>query len=131
MTDVRDLLVAWRHRADVFATHGAGQTATTIKALAAELESAIRAEDEQPLTLREGSAASGFSVDHLGRLVREGKIRNVGRKFAPRILRVDLPTRPGHHRQVASVDRTEYDPAADARSLRERRLQRGGAHGTT
>jgi hypothetical protein len=43
------------------------------------------------LNLRQASAESGYSPDHLGRLVRDGKIPNAGRPNAPRIRRTDLP----------------------------------------
>ena len=45
----------------------------------------------EPLTLREAAGEAGYSEDHLGRLVREGKIPNAGRPGAPRILRANLP----------------------------------------
>ena len=49
--------------------------------------------DFQAETLSLGNAAreSGYSVDYLGRLVREGRIPNAGRPNAPKIKRSDLP----------------------------------------
>jgi len=49
--------------------------------------------DFQAETLSLGNAAreSGYSVDYLGRLVREGRIPNAGRPNAPKIRRSDLP----------------------------------------
>ena len=41
--------------------------------------------------LVEAARESGYSADHLGRLVRDGKIPNAGRPGAPRIARRDLP----------------------------------------
>ncbi|MDE2782551.1 MAG: hypothetical protein OXK77_06320, partial [Gemmatimonadota bacterium] len=39
----------------------------------------------------EAARESGYSADHLGRLVRDGRIPNAGRPGAPRIARTDLP----------------------------------------
>lgn len=68
------------------------------------------------LTLREAAGESGYSPDHLSRLVREGRLPNVGRKHAPRVLRSDLPRRL--KAKVANGKVDAYDAAADARSLR-------------
>ncbi|MFZ5625226.1 MAG: hypothetical protein ACOY71_12525 [Gemmatimonadota bacterium] len=45
---------------------------------------------DEPLTLKEAARLTGYSIDHLCRLVREGKLANVGRKHAPRVRRGDL-----------------------------------------
>ncbi len=49
------------------------------------------AEASELLNLQEAARESGYSADHLGRLVREGRISNAGRPNAPRIRRADLP----------------------------------------
>ena len=51
--------------------------------------------ENTPLNLQQGAAESGYSADHLGRLVKNGEITNAGRENAPKILRKDLPRRPG------------------------------------
>ncbi|HSU92218.1 MAG TPA: hypothetical protein VLI43_00825, partial [Gemmatimonadaceae bacterium] len=80
------------------------------------------------LSLRRAAAESGYTADHLGRLLREGKLANAGRVNSPRIRRGDLPIKVRH--AVASDAGRSYDPDTDARSLVSR-LQHGGAHGTT
>jgi hypothetical protein len=47
-----------------------------------------------PLTLSEAAAESGYSVDHLSRLLRSNRLPNAGRRYSPRIRRGDLPRRP-------------------------------------
>ena len=85
----------------------------------ADIEMIVADAAAKRLTLQEAAELSGYSADHLGRLLRDGKLRNVGRKHAPRILLGDLPKRipkclaPGLSRS--------YDPLTDARSLRVRR----------
>ncbi len=60
-------------------------------ALADELESALHATDGALLTLTEAAVETGYSADHLGWLVRNGRIPNHGRPNAPRVRRIDLP----------------------------------------
>jgi len=61
------------------------------KLAAVELEQALKTLGEETLTLVEAAAISGYSADHLGSLVKHGRLRNYGRKNAPRIRRADLP----------------------------------------
>jgi hypothetical protein len=87
-----ELRVKWRARRDEFARFQAAVNGATLcDELLADLDSAIRACDDELLTLDEASQISGYSADHLGRLVREGKISNAGRPGAPRIRRAALP----------------------------------------
>jgi hypothetical protein len=72
-----------------------------LDAVLGDLELLFAQEEEFALTLREAARESGYSVDHLARLVREGTIPNAGRPRAPRISRKDLPRKasslPGRH----------------------------------
>lgn len=79
---------------------------------------------ETRLCLSEAASRSGYSVEHLGRLIRQGRLPNAGRWGAPRIRAADLPRKP-----PALVQRgpRSYDPGADARTLLDR--QRGGSDG--
>ncbi|MBM4185150.1 MAG: hypothetical protein FJ207_13190 [Gemmatimonadetes bacterium] len=88
------LYQGWREKAELFRRHGHEATARTYEACSAELEAALRDGDEQLLDLQEAARESGYSSDHLGRLVRDGKIPNAGRRHAPKIRRGDLPRRP-------------------------------------
>jgi hypothetical protein len=95
--------------------------------LLAELESAVRSRDDELLTLPAAASVSGYTVDHLARLIRQGKLPNAGRKHAPRICRRDVPPKS---RDGASVrTRHRYNTDTDARSLMHR-LQHGGVHGS-
>lgn len=58
------------------------------------IEEALDSAQNEALTLQAAAEESGYSSDHLGRLVREGKIPNAGRPNAPRIKRGDLPIKP-------------------------------------
>lgn len=85
----------------------------------ADLEQIARDEQADELTLTAAAAISGYSTEHLGRLLRDGTIPNAGRKHSPRIRRSDLPIRP--KRRVAHANGASYDVLTDARSLRVRR----------
>lgn len=87
--------------------------------IVADLEKIAQGEQDVALTLGAAAAISGYSTEHLGRLLRDGIIPNAGRKHSPRILRSDLPIRP--KRRVAHANGTSYDVLTDARSLRVRR----------
>jgi hypothetical protein len=62
---------------------------------AAELERTIGEAENETLTLTQASYTSGYSTDHLGRMIREGKLPNAGRKGSPRIRVRDLPRKAG------------------------------------
>jgi hypothetical protein len=123
-----DLRAKWRARRDEFARFRASvDGATLCDELLAELESAIQARGDTTLTLSDASSVSGYTVDHLARLIRQGRIPNGGRPGAPRIRVRDLPVRPDRSEDDATSSTRRYDPRTDARSLSNRRL--GVSHG--
>jgi hypothetical protein len=101
-----ELVPEWRSAADVIRVHNPG-SAAAYEHCAMMLESALTAVENSVLTLQEGAKLSGYSADHLRKLV--GKtIPNAGRKHAPKIRRGDLPVKPGRKSE------SSYDPSADA-----------------
>lgn len=94
--DPRSLPTRWQTKAKELRQLGAEPTAKVLERCAADLEEAYRDWNLQPLTLQEAAKESGYSTDHLGRLVRDGTIPNAGEKHSPRIRRGDLPRKPGH-----------------------------------
>ncbi len=99
---------AWRTRARTIRRYGGDTQAVALEACAADLEAALRQRDDTTLTLIEAARESGYSADHLGRLVREGKIPNAGRPGVPRIALRDLPRK-------AQGPVTESDPVEHPR----------------
>lgn len=87
-----DLPGIWRERAEGLRRYSV-PAANAYEDAAAELEQALQALDAETLTLVEAAALCGYSTDHLGSLVRNGKLRNYGRKGSPRIRRSDLPVK--------------------------------------
>ena len=88
---VESLPVAWRKRAKALRRYGGDTPAVALDRCADDLEATLRERDETTLSLVEAARKSGYSADHLGRLVRDGRIPNAGRPGAPRIARAHLP----------------------------------------
>ena len=81
---------AWRDRADLIRPY-AEASATAFEEAARELEDLLRDRENELLNLRQGAKASGYSDDHLGHLIRIGKLTNYGKRGAPKVRRGDLP----------------------------------------
>ena len=90
-TSVKTLPAAWRRQAKALRRYGGERPAAALESCAADLEATLVERDETTYSLVEAAQESGYSADHLGRLVRDGKIPNAGRPGAPRIARGDLP----------------------------------------
>jgi hypothetical protein len=113
-------LARWRERReDYHRLRASVDAAALIDEFLTDVDQVWRRHDDERLTLNEASAESGYSVDHLGRLLRDGKLTNVGRPRAPRVRRGDLPRRPRRQSgTLASASDLPYDVNADVRSLR-------------
>ena len=94
-TSIEILPDTWRTQAKTLREYGGETPAVALESCAAQLEAALRWRDETTLNLTEAARESGYSTDHLGRLVRGGKIPNAGRPGAPRIARRHLPRKTG------------------------------------
>ena len=67
-----------------------------IQRFLADLQNTELEEPSQLLNLTQASEFCGYSRQHLGRLVRSGQLQNYGRQRAPRVLRPELPKKPGY-----------------------------------
>jgi hypothetical protein len=110
--------------ADVFARsceslHGQVDAAALVREVVASIRAIREASLSEPISLTEAARRYGYSADHIGRLVRDRKVPNAGRKNAPRVRARDLIAhlKPKLARPTAKA----YDPDTDARSLRVRR----------
>ena len=90
--ELADLSASWRTLAATLRPY-ADAAAVAYERAADALDAALDAKNGARLTLREAARESGYSADHLGRLLRQGLIPNAGRPRAPRIRRADLPRR--------------------------------------
>jgi hypothetical protein len=91
-TDLPDL---WRREAGLYRRDGVDSLARMAERHAAELDAALRAGGDAVLSAREAARVSGYSADHLHRLVKAGRLTDYGRAHAPRYRRADLPSKPG------------------------------------
>lgn len=95
-----DLVREWRQQAAQYERDGLLPSARLLARVAAELEAVAGGET---VTLAEAARRSGYTADHLSRLEREGKLRNVGRKHAPRYLAADLPRKPSRMSEKSDI----------------------------
>jgi hypothetical protein len=91
-----ELIAKWTAQADEMRRRGSlVNGAALCEEFLADLRTLTEGEDDATLNLQEAARESGYSADHLGRLVRSGQIPNAGRPNAPRIRRGDLPRKAG------------------------------------
>jgi hypothetical protein len=83
----------WRALAAQQRRLGADAQARILDFCADELAAALLRGGDERLSLARAAKESGYSVDHLSRLLREGKIPNSGRPSKPLIRRGDLPVK--------------------------------------
>ncbi len=102
---VEGLPADWRRQAKSLRRYGGEAPAVAIERCADDLEATLRERDETTLSLVEAARESGYSRDHLGRLVRDGKIPNAGRPNAPRIARRHLPRKAPAQAPLAEAPR--------------------------
>ena len=120
-----DLFAKWEAEAVAMQRRGVLVNGSSLLTeVLADLRATLSMQADALLSLPEAASLSGYSVEHLGRLVREGRIPNNGRKGAPRVRRADLPRKPV---SLVSAGPRPYDPDADSRNLLDR--QRGGSNG--
>jgi hypothetical protein len=113
----------WSNRKDDFARLGAQvDGARIVDAFLADLRELRESEDGDRLTLSVAASISGYSKDHLARLIRRGILPNSGRKNRPLLMRKHVPKKPNN--SLARATDSGYDAVADARALRERQGER-------
>ncbi|MDE2763610.1 MAG: hypothetical protein OXK74_12635 [Gemmatimonadota bacterium] len=111
---VEGLPADWRQRAKALRRYGGETPATAIERCADDLEATIVERDETTFSLVEAARESGYSADHLGRLVRDGRIPNAGRPGAPRIARADLPRKAHLPAETPLADRPRRRDTSNA-----------------
>ena len=117
-----ELLARWQSRRAEWKRLGAHvEGAAVADEVIADLALLEQFEGEEVLSLSAACKESGYSRDHLARLIRQGTIPNAGRPNAPRVRRRDLPRKAA---VLQSVDESGISRAQIARSvvnsLRER-----------
>lgn len=113
-----NLVLRWTQQLEAFARVNAlVDGAKLVNDFLVDLRGLELAKEDPIVTLRAAAKESGYSVEHLARMVRQGKIPNAGRRNAPRIRVADLPVR----RSLARDRVGSYNVDTDARTLRNGR----------
>lgn len=86
----------WRDDAATLRCRGAPRQADALESAADELDDRLRAWRLEALTPAQAAEESGYTADHIRRLIRGERVPNAGDDTAPKIRRRDLPRKPGH-----------------------------------
>lgn len=105
---VEELRAKWTAEAQAMdRRRGLVSGSALIAEMLADIEAVLVGREDELLSVDEAARASGYSAEHLGRLVREGRIpdrRPPGTQGRLLFRRGDLPTKPGRrHTPVADV----------------------------
>jgi hypothetical protein len=111
------LVARWRQTATLLRDEGCQDAAKNKERCADELERCLNDLGNTALSVQEAARESGYSEEHVRRVLRERPALNCGRAGKPKIRRCDLPRKPA---AVVRAGPAAYDPAADARSLMSR-----------
>ena len=95
MKALEDLAGKWLEEAETLERYRDERGASLCRMHAAEVRASLANQESEVLTLAQASGESGYSKDHLRHLISDGTIPDAGRKNAPRIIRRDLPVKPG------------------------------------
>ena len=123
---IEGLPANWRRQAKSLRRYGGDTPAAALERCADDLEAALVERDETTFSLVEAARESGYSADHLGRLVRDGKIPNAGRPGAPRIALKDLPRKahvPSEPGLAEKPRRSELSNAQIVQSIIEKGIE--------
>lgn len=117
-----ELAARWREDAATFDRYHDDRQASICRDHAAALEAALRESGDECVSLKQAAVLSGYSVDHLGRMITQGRLENVGRNGKPRVRRGDLPRKPSHPLRDASGEGHFSDRSAVVASVIPRRV---------
>jgi hypothetical protein len=109
------LILKWRELAETLRAEGCSEVAAARERCATELEAVLHTHDSQALSIEQAATESGYSAEHLRRLLREAPALNAGRSGKPLIHRRDLPRKAAI--KVVQRGPLMYDVDADARFL--------------
>jgi hypothetical protein len=107
-----DVITRWENRRSEFEKlHAQVDGASLVGQFLRDLDDL--AGGELPVSLSAASERTGYSADHLGRLIRSGRLTDYGRKHAPRVKVSECPQKAS----MAIKSGRAYNADTDARSL--------------
>ncbi len=126
MSSREEVLARWESRLAEWGELGVRVDGKTIaQQVIADLREVAYAYEMVALSLRAAADESGYSVGHLGREVKAGRIPNAGRENAPKILRRDLPKKPAALRIQPTDTTVDRKRIALAVATSDRRTSNG------
>ena len=101
---LRELSGSWRKEAkQIRNRYNDDRLARLNEVHADELDAKLTEWATQTKSLTEASKICGYSVSRLSTMIREGKLKNYGRDYAPKVRVCDLPFKPGYVSPVGLV----------------------------
>lgn len=91
------LVKRWREDAKRLREYGAEGPAQACEKHAQALKDHVRQYQEEALPPNQAAEESGYTADHIRRLIRQGTLPNAGDASEPRVRRRHLPRKPGRH----------------------------------
>lgn len=95
MRGLSGLIQTWTEREQELRLNGAEGLAQLCQRMCRELRRALEGEPMVVVTLKEASERSGYTIDHLRKLIRKGRLPNRGARGRPLVRVGDLPRKPG------------------------------------
>jgi hypothetical protein len=86
-----ELADRWIQEAATLRRRGAQHLADCLTTCIADLDEALQRCELELLSLEAAATESGYTYSALEKMIRSGRLRNAGRKGAPRVRRSDLP----------------------------------------
>jgi hypothetical protein len=112
VTTCDEAVTRWEARqAELSQLHAQVDGAALVGQFLLDLEALTK--DEPPVSLTTASERSGYSTGHLARLVKSGRLKDYGRKHAPRVRISECPRKA----TLAVGGGRPYNADTDARSL--------------
>ena len=114
---------SWCAKAEEFAEHHCDEVAAAYRQAANQVERELGAWNRELLTIGEAAEETGYSPEHLRRLVRGGKLlgeRGKGARSRLRVQRGHLPAKTPEARGGASEPASVYNPDEDAQDIAKR-----------
>lgn len=130
---IRRLIARWRGEAEVLRRHNCLRQAVHLVRLAAEVEEAFEAHQQQALPVPEVAPRTGYTEKHLRALVRQGELiahRPNGDRGKILIPRFAWPRKPvGASEEVPSSRTGPRDPAPGEESPADRAFRKARGRG--
>jgi hypothetical protein len=100
---LQSLILKWRTSAELLRKYGADEQARALESCVEDSLAALQQAATETLSPAEAAAESGLTPDSITRLMRQGKLANVGTKRRPRARRCDIPHKAGSARTKISL----------------------------